>query len=137
MGGQFKPGTSGNPGGRPSIAKMHERAVAEDPDLAELAGLTIEQARAKWYAVLAKVALAGPRGPKDSNWTYASGEFGARICGKAPDHLTVEGPTIDAAVLAHYEALRLTPHERRLAAQDTTAAEDDAAMDELVADPQG
>lgn len=84
----FAPGTSGNPGGRPSLTKTHEYACAHDPDLAEAAGMTLEEARAKLYAVEMKVALAGPKGPKDSNWTFAMGDMMNRHFGKPKE--TVE-----------------------------------------------
>lgn len=84
----FKPGTSGNPGGRPSLTKTHEYACAHDPELAEAAGLSLEEARAKLYAVEMKVALAGPKGPKDSNWTFAMGDMMNRHFGKPKE--TVE-----------------------------------------------
>lgn len=128
----FRPGVSGNPGGKVSLRKDLERAGAiwkgsDDPGVAELAGLTPEDARARWWAMILPVAFAGPRGPKDSNWTYAASEVGNRLLGKAKESIEISGG-ITPEAQALLEALRMTPHERRqLAAQDTTAAEDEAA----------
>lgn len=113
----WKPGKSANPGGKPSLVKDLERAGALNP---EIAGLTPEDARARWWAAVLPVAFAGPQRAKDSNWTYAASEVGNRLLGKPKETLEVSGGMTPEQV-ALFDALRMTPHERRLAAQNSTA----------------
>lgn len=82
-------GVSANPNGKISIKKTHAYACAHDPELAAAAGLTIEEARARLYAVEMKVALAGPQGPKDGNWTFAMGDMMNRHFGKPREHVEI------------------------------------------------
>lgn len=85
----WQKGVSANPNGKISIKKTHAYACAHDPELAAAAGLTVEEARAKLYALEMKVALAGPRCPKDSNWTFAMGEMMNRHFGKPREHVEI------------------------------------------------
>lgn len=124
----FKPGVSGNPGGKVSLANDLKRAAMigvpaevlsvleewrEDADtrlaelgaLAFLAGLSqalddackrvlpvdAAEARAMWWRTILPIAFAGPCGPKDSNWTYASQEVGVRLLGKPKETIAIEG----------------------------------------------
>lgn len=133
----YEKGRSGNPGGKISLRRDLERASAiwkGSNEHADLVGLDPETARARWWAMILPVAFAGPRGQKDSNWTYAASEVGNRLLGKPKESVEISGG-LTAEQAALFEALKLTPHERRLAAQDSTggdAAADDAAMAEVV-----
>ena len=118
--GTFPKGVSGNPGGttlsllRQAREKFGDRYL----DLVDLA---------------VRIAFGEtPDGYKDikpaDRRAFAEMALN-RIGGKPKEHVEISGGvTPEQAALL--EALRMTPHERRLA-QDSTAAEDDAAMDRL------
>lgn len=133
-GGRFAPGTSGNPGGKVSLKLTHEWACAHDPDFAAVAGVSIEEARGRLYALMMKIAVQGPKGPKDTNWTFAAGEMMTRHFGKPKESVDISGD-VSPEAQALLAALRMTPHERReaLAADN----EDAAAMDAATADDEG
>jgi hypothetical protein len=117
----FEPGRSGNPGGRTREQRTRERLLSDA--IREIGGKN-----GKLYVDrLHEIALHGEH--RDS--LKAIVVLLERAFGKAPDYLQVEGAISDPRVQGLLEALRMTPHERRIAAQDTTADEDSAAMDEL------
>lgn len=119
----FERGRSGNPGGRPSIAKAWDAATG---------GKKAADVGAEALKLAYTVAMAGPTCLRDSNWQFAMTQVLHYSLGKPKEQIAVTGD-VSPEAQALLAALRLTPHERRqLAAQDSTAAEDDAAMDDLV-----
>lgn len=94
-----------SPGGKPSLRKDLEAAGLLHPGLPT----TPAEARARWWAAVLPVALAGPQGPKDSNWTYAHSEVGNRLLGKAKDHVVIEQGDAEQAV----DWSRIPAEERR------------------------
>jgi len=112
----FKAGTSGNPGGRPSIAKAWEEATGK-----KTAALSAEALKLIWG-----VFIKGPKGEKDSNWTFAAQQVLHYLIGKPKEQIELTG-ALSPEGQALFEALKLTPHERRLAAEDATEDEDNAA----------
>lgn len=119
----FPKGVSGNPGGRSNLAKAWDAATG---------GKKASQVGAEALKLAYTVAMAGPQGGKDTNWTFAMTQVLHYSLGKPKEQIDITG---DVSPEAHalLAALRLTPHERRqLAAQDSTALEDEAAMNELV-----
>lgn len=112
-------GRSGNPGGKPAVAKILDSI-----------GMTTDDARRECV----ETALAWMRDPdaSDKSRTYAHKFISDMVGLIFKQQLEVTGALTPEAQ-ALLEALRLTPHERR-AAQDSTAAEDDAAMSELTSD---
>lgn len=119
----YRMGKTNNPGGRPSIAKAWDAATG---------GKKAADVGAEALKLAYSVAMAGPQGAKDSNWQFAMTQVLHYSLGKPKEQIAVTGD-VSPEAQALLAALRLTPHERRqLAAQDMTAAEDDAAMDELV-----
>lgn len=126
----FPKGTSGNPGGKSELKKILEAANLLNPACPK----TPAEARAKWWATVAPIAFAGPQSSSDKNWSYAAKEIGERLFGKPKESVEISGG-LSPDQQALFEALKLTPHERRLAAQDATipeAAEDDAALAEML-----
>lgn len=112
----FRPGQSGNPGGRPSIAKALEAN-----------GTTTTEVLAK----LAKIALdtLEDKTATPSAREYCHTWLTHYTIGKAPQavDLTLDGGiSLDPLVVDLVAAAKLTPHERRkaIAAADT---EDDKA----------
>lgn len=120
----WKPGQSGNPGGRPKIAKAWDLAIGKGSAEA------FAEALRSVYEVMLDGAHQDHNGNhNDPNWRFAVQKVLEYSGGKPKEQVEVTG-SITPAAQALLEALRLTPHERRLA-QDTTAAEDDAAMSAL------
>ncbi len=124
----FKPGQSGNPGGRSAIANDLKRVGAADPNLPG----TTEEARQRWWAMLMPVAFGGPMSENDPNWRYAAQEVGNRLLGKPKEHVEVTGGITPAegALLA---ALHMTPEDRRRRLNEIDA-EDQAALEAGPAD---
>lgn len=66
-------------------------AQALDDATRRVLPLDAAEARAMWWRTVLPVAFAGPCGPKDSVWTYASQEVGNRLLGKPKETIAVEG----------------------------------------------
>ena len=100
----FKPGQTGNPGGRTVAQREREKSFAEairglaGPDgldyVRELDAMARDRADPKLQLMAIKEL-------HDRGW------------GKAPETIQVEGQVVDARMLALVEAARMTPHERR------------------------
>jgi hypothetical protein len=91
--GKWTKGVSANPGGKVSLRLDLERAGAvlkQKDEHPNLQALTPADARARWWAMILPVAFAGPCGPKDTNWTYASAEVGTRLLGKPKETIAIE-----------------------------------------------
>jgi len=108
----WKPGESGHPGGR---GKGIERVAREQADAwAEKLGFVGQHA-----GLRAAIQMACNRidsGELDDKDLLAYIKFVVeRIAGKAREtvDLQVDGPVIDARMIALVEAARMTPHERR------------------------
>lgn len=116
----FPPGRSGNPGGR---GKGIERAAREEADgWAETQGITGEHAGLRaLMRVGFKAIESDSTDPRDRfQWTKMLLE---RVGGKPREaiDLQVDGPLIDARMIALVEAARMTPHERRNAIAELEA----------------
>lgn len=122
----FKPGQSGNPGGR---KRGVERALRDAWDRLARAG-GHESAIDEWVGVVH--GIMSNTGAEDKDRLAAARLLKEHTYGMAKQALAVTGDVTPEAQ-ALLAALRLTPHERRLIdhAQDSTAAEDDAAMEAL------
>lgn len=109
----FKPGQSGNPAGRPSIAK----ALATN-------NTTTTEVLAK----LAAKAMKWLDDPKHAE--YAHQWLTNYTIGKPRDRVDVHMSGVSESDLQMLEAVRMTPYERRkaLEAQDTSMAPDDVAV---------
>jgi hypothetical protein len=118
--GRWKKGESGNPGGRPKIAEAWDKATG---------GKTTAQVAADALKLVYEVMMKGPRDARDPCWTFATQKVLEYTIGKPKEQVEVTGG-ITPEAQALLEALRLTPHERRMVID--AAAEDAAAMDELV-----
>lgn len=113
---KWKPGQSGNPGGRPSYAKALEVNGTTTPDLlAKLVGKALtwldddaDQKRSEYAHMWLTERILRIGKPKE--------EMDLNVAGASPEQMAL------------IDALRMTPHERRKAieAQDTTATSDAA-----------
>lgn len=113
----FRPGESGNPGGRPSILTALSANGTDTQKLtAELAAQLIECMRSVDKA--------------EASWRFAVDQLANRLWGKPKESMDLNVAGASPEQQALLEALVMTPHERRLA-QASTSTEDDAAMSEL------
>ncbi len=123
----FRPGASGNPGGRPRGVEGRARAVIESRTYKAADGETYAGPEALVHLYL-DIAYDDDEATKER---LKAAELAIdRGYGKAKQSVEVSGG-ISPDQQALLDALRMTPHERRLA-QDTTATEDDQAMADLV-----
>jgi hypothetical protein len=121
---RFQKGVSGNPAGRPSIAKILGAV-----------GLTTSKASIELFEFAFRVI----RDPKESmrNRIRMWEAISPHILGRPKENIEISGG-LTPEQIALFEALKLTPHERRLAAQDSTVSEDEAAyMGALAAQEDG
>lgn len=124
VGQTFKPGTSGNPGGKPKniIARARETIGKETRDGVELVEILLSIARnEKEKAADRKACVA---------------ELLDRFIGKAPQQIDVDVSSATPAQIATVHALILTPHQRqgriaqlRAEHQDAIAAPAEAVAD--------
>lgn len=123
--GSFKPGQSGNPDGRLKGVEKRARAVIEARSYKAHDGQTYTGLEALIHLYL-DIAFDETQMAKDR---LKAGETAVdRGFGKVKESVEVTGG-ISPDQQALLDALRMTPHERRLAAQDST--EDDHAMADL------
>ncbi len=107
----FRPGMSGNPGGRTKEQRDREKTLADA--IRGLAGANCET----YVQRLHDIALEGE--PKDS--IAAIKELLNRSHGKATDHVQLSGSVIDPNLAALVAAAGMTPHERRAAIASAAA----------------
>lgn len=132
----FKPGQSGNPSGRRKggierLTQDEIEAFTHDFE-GEIGVLT------GWKALRYRAFQIALRG-EDKDAIRAIEWLHSRAFGKPKEEVALTGG-LSPEQQALFEALRMTPHERRVASQDSTIADesaaDDEAMSELVnADP--
>lgn len=73
----FKKGTSGNPGGRPAIAKAWDAAT----------GKTVAEVTADALKMVYDVMMRGPDGPKDPTWTFSAQKVLEYSAGKPKEQI--------------------------------------------------
>jgi hypothetical protein len=122
---RFPKSRSGNPGGKPSIAKDCEHAsLLLTPEERTRLGLKDGEAlsaawlRANWLRRIALVAMTEPRVGNDTNWRYAASELGNRLYGKPKEivEMTIEGGA--GASRLDLDALPLDERRKLLAAAE-------------------
>jgi hypothetical protein len=125
--GQFQKGNDPrrNAGGKVSLKRDLEAMGLLNPNLPS----TPAEARARWWAVVMEVALDGPAGPKDSNWTYAAKEVGDRLLGRPKETVEIQqgesdtprrepSEMSDTEIDEALEAVRTLKRLRAIAADD-------------------
>lgn len=124
----WQKGQSGNPNGRPKGLERRVREIVGD-DFEMLVRAQIQIAKGQAPDCAPKLEI------KASDSTRAFVALLDRGWGKPKEQHEITGG-MTPEQMAIFEALKLTPYERRLAAQDTTTPDDviadDAAMSELV-----
>jgi hypothetical protein len=119
----FEKGKSGNPGGRSKVDKRFGDVWDKREEYPGLDGIE------KAAALLADIAFNAKESARDR--MRAAELFMHYRVGKPREKIELEG-SIAPGAIAFIDALRMTPHERRLLAAQESTADDDAAMTELV-----
>lgn len=128
--GRWTKGQSGNPGGRKRGVEKWFRKVAEERVYIAKDGTKYTGLDALAH-VLLDIAYDHDEQARDRRAAVDS--FVDRGWGKVKEqHEITGGMTPEQA--AFFEAIRMTPHERRLAAQDSTIPDDVAADDAAAAE---
>ena len=134
MGPRFVKGVSGNPGGRKKGVERRYREVVEVNEYTARNGQTYKGVDA---LVMVLLDIATNPAELGSYRRAAVDSIVDRGWGKVKEQHEISGG-MTPEQSAFFEAIRMTPHERAIAAQDATipdeAADDDAAAAELVGD---
>lgn len=119
----WKPGETGNPGGRSKEAREREKRVA-----AVVLAMGGEDCY-DYFKILDSIARSDAEQAKDR--IAAVKELLQRALGKAPDVVQLEGGGLTGIQAALLAAVSMTPYERRKAEADldATEARDDDASD--------
>jgi len=127
----WKPGQSGNPAGRPKGVEGRVREVLESRSYAANDGKSYTGVEAVIHLLL---DIAFNPGEQAKDRISAAEKVVDRGYGKPKESLEVSGG-MTPEQQALLDALRMTPHERRIAqAQDTTAAAEAAEAADAAAD---